>query len=145
MVINAWQAESGRDECGSGLAVGTNSLAIQYQLGVEFPWAPAVQNFSYISVRQAEQLHEDAEVGSRGNDAPDVEVAVWPSIEPPSQARKKRIVYRGMAERALNADRPKVPVATDVTGHTNNGVKFEEKKSDRWIIEIYLAALNLFD
>jgi len=46
---------------------------------------------------------------------------------------------------ALNANGLQVPIGIEATGHTDDGVKFEKKNGYRRIVEVYLAASNLFD
>jgi|SRR6185503_8713079 hypothetical protein len=55
------------------------------------------------------------------------------------------VVDRGMAKSALNADGPQRPRRVEETRHTYDGIQFEQRKRDRWVVEIDFPFLNLLD
>jgi hypothetical protein len=110
--VDAGHAE-GRGQQG-GCRLGHRSilerLAIQQELGVVLARPPALQHRldrgdGDRRARLAEHVGDRLQVRREGHDLAHVEVAVGPTIETPADARSERVVHRGVAQRALNAER----------------------------------------
>src|SRR4051794_27276171 len=48
-----------------------------------------------------------------------------------------------MAQRALNADRPKATLLVEKTRQADDGVRLQKEKRGRGIVQVHLAALDL--
>ena len=58
-----------------------------------------------------------------------------------TDARRKRIVNRRMAERTLHAERLQA-IAVEVSGDADDGVRFQERQRIGWIVEIDRSRLD---
>ena len=108
--VDTGQSEGRWNQGRGGLPIGPERLAVQEQLRVELPRSPAPQDRldgGYVHGRpsEAEQVCDRLQIGRQRRDQPDVKIAVGPSVEPMADARSKRVVHGGVAERTLNADR----------------------------------------
>ncbi len=139
--IDACQAERGRDERRGGAAVGLKGLAVERQLGVELPRAPAVEDRAHGGLVDAQEIDERLHAGSQRDDRADVQVAVRPAVEASTDARRQLVVDRGMAQRALDADRAELALVEE-TGDADDGVEAQESDRGRWSVEVDLAALE---
>src|SRR5215468_5137351 len=104
MVVDAGKTEGRGIEGGGGLAVGPECLAVQVQLGIEFPRSPAGENLLHRRLVDLERVDERAQVRRRGNDGADVQIAVGPAVQAVTDAGREGVIDRRMTQRALDAD-----------------------------------------
>src|SRR5262245_30698432 len=103
VIVYTSHTKGGWHERSGGFPVGTKRFAVEDYLGVELARSPTVEHFLQGGFVHAEQIGDGFEVGSKGDDATDVQVAVRPTVQAVSNTRRKGIVDRGVAQRTLNA------------------------------------------
>ena len=104
MQVDAREPEGRGDQRRGRLPVGTKSFSVEEQFGVEFPGTPSAEHLAHRRLIRLQQHCHGAQVGSEGNDRPDVQVAVRPAIETVTDTGRQRVSHRRVAQSALNAD-----------------------------------------
>ncbi len=144
--VHAGQAERGGNERRGGLAVGPERLAVQEQLGVELPRAPAGEHLvAHRLLVHPEERGDGRQVGREPDDRADVQVAVRPAIQPVTDARRERVVHRRMAEGALDAEGAQSSLAVGEPRHADDRVRGQESHGDGGIVEVHLVGLQRID
>ena len=123
--VEARQAERGRDQRGARLPVGPERLAVEDQLGVELPRAPALQHVTDLGILEVQQAGERAQVRRQRDDRADVEVAVGPAVPPATDPRGQRVVHGGVTKGALDSHRPERPVRVKHSGDPDDRIQFQ--------------------
>ena len=77
--------------------------------------------------------------GASATIAPTFEIAVGPAVEPMPDPRRQRVVHRGMAERALEADRRQTAVRSAEALHPDDRVGVEQGQRHRRVVEVDAA------
>ena len=87
------------------LPSGRNALPSRFSSASNLPGPQPADGFlDRWPRRSASSLDEGAQVGRRGDDRADVEVAIGPAVEPVANAGRVGVVDGRMAQRALDAD-----------------------------------------
>jgi len=125
----------------AGKSVGAFSiraerLAVKKQLRVELPDSPAVEHLPHGGLIRLQKICDDTQVGRERDDGADVEIPVGPSVEPPADARRDRIVDRRMTQRALDADGAEAAARIAVAGEAHHGLGVEQRQRHRRIVEV---------
>ena len=126
MLIDPRQAERRRDQRGGGLAVGTERLAIEGELGVELARPPACEHLANRRLVDAQQVDVGLQGRGERHDGADVQIAVGPAVEPTADAGREGVVDVRMAERALDADGRDPALRIEEPGHAHDRIGLEE-------------------
>src|SRR5262249_35786460 len=132
-----WQQGSRR------LPVRTNRFAVEAQLAVEFPWSPTVEPLARCRIIYAQQVGKWPQIGQERDDGADIQIAGGPAIQPMADPGRHGIVDCGVANSALNANRPKCSLVVEEAGQTHDRVEFEQGQGGSWIVEVDLAFFQL--
>src|ERR1051326_305404 len=143
MEVDARQTERRRYQGSRGAAIGTEGLPVHEKFGVKFAGAPTAEDGMDGGLIDAQQIGNRLKVGRETDNRADVQVAIWPAIETMPNARRKCVIDRGMAQRALNAHALQRAVRVEDSGYANHGVQLQQSERNRGIIQIYLACLDL--
>src|SRR5215203_3067708 len=95
----------GRDAGRGRLAVRTEGLAIDVDLCVVEARPPAQQHLLERRLVDAEVVGDRLEVGRQRDDQTDVQILVWPAVEPLADTGREGVVDGRMAEGAGDPDR----------------------------------------
>jgi hypothetical protein len=90
--VHSRQTEGGRYRRSGLLAVGAKCLAILVQLGIEAARSPTGENLLHGVNIDSQEISERLEVRRKGYDCANVQIAVSPAVEPPSDSRCERVV-----------------------------------------------------
>ena len=143
MVVYAGKTEGRRVESRGRLAIRPESLAVQVQRGVELARSPAGENLLHRCLVDFEHPDERAQVGRRGDDGADVQIAIGPAVEAAPDAGHERIVDGGMAQRTLDAyGFERLAVFIEESGHAQHRVGLEQQQGVGRIVEIDLAGFD---
>src|SRR5688572_25570288 len=144
MRVDTGESERRRQQYRSALAVRPEGLAVLVELRVVFSGPPAQKNLFELWFRQAEQIRVRLEIRRKRGDRADVEIAIGPAVEPPSDARTQRVVHGGMTERALNPHRCEL-VAREDALYADDSVGLEQRQRRLRFLEIERGALDHLD
>jgi hypothetical protein len=122
MQVHSREAEGGWNESGRGFAIGAKSFAVHKQLGIEMTGAPAVQNPTYRGFIRAKKFSYRLQSRRKRYDRTHIQITVGPTVQAVADAGSEGIVDSRVAERALNANGLKVPLAVEKSRKANNGV-----------------------
>src|SRR3989449_9161975 len=132
-----------RSERAGLLAVGAERLPVLVELRVEAPRPPAREHLLHRGHVDSEQIGEGLEVWRGRYDGADVEVAIRPSVQPPTDARGERVVHGRVAECALDPDRSDAAVGVEEPADAHHRLQFEQRQGGGRIVEVDLAGLEL--
>src|SRR5947209_14239233 len=99
MLVHSGEPERWRIERSGRLAVGTECLAVEIELGIELARSPAGENLFHGRLVHLQHLRERAEVRRRVNDRAYVQVAIGPAVETMADPGRECVIHGRVSER----------------------------------------------
>jgi len=103
MQIDPGEAERGRNQDRGRSSIRPKGLAVQRQFRVKMRGSPTLKDRPYGCLIHAQQVGERFEIRGQRYDRAHIEVTIRPAIETVSNARRQGIIYRRVAQRALDS------------------------------------------
>src|SRR5437667_7854339 len=142
--VDAREAEGRWNERPGLLAVRPERLPVLVKLGVEAARPPACEHRLDGREIDAKEIGERFEVWRERHDRADVQVAVRPAVEAPTDAGGEGVVDGRMTEGALDADRSDAAARVEEARHPHDRIQLEERQGRRGVVEVYFTCLELF-
>ena len=142
MLIDPRQAERRRNQRGGGLAVGTERLAVECELGVELARPPACEHLANGRLVDPQQVDVGLQGRGQRHDGADVQIAVGPPVEPAADAGREGVVHMRMAERALDTHGRDPPLRIEEPGHAHHRIGLEEGERAAGVVQVNLPRLE---
>src|SRR5262249_35446197 len=70
------------------------------------------------------------------DDRADIQIAVRPAVQPAANSRREGIVYGGMTQRALDADRFDILLSVEKSRDTDDGIQLQQRESSSGVVQI---------
>ena len=142
MLIDPRQAECRRDQRGGGLAIGTERLTVECELGVELARPPAGEHLANGRLVDPQKVYVGLQCRGQGHNGPDVQIAVGPAIEPTADAGRQGVVDMGMAERALDAEGREASLRIEEPGHAHHRIGLDEGERTAGVVQVNFPCLE---
>src|SRR5438876_1200107 len=142
--VDAREAEGRWNERPGLLAIRPERLPVLVKLGVEAARPPACEHRLDGREIDAKEIGERFEVWRERHDRADVQVAVRPAVEAPTDAGGEGVVDGRMTEGALDADRSDAAERVEEARHAHDRIQLEERQGRRGVVEVYFACLEMF-
>src|SRR5262249_11485085 len=96
MKIHAGQAISRRNQSAGSLPIGSEAFTVFIQFGIKTARTPACKNLLHGRYIYAKQVGERLQVGRKGHNGADIQVASSPTVQAVADPGRKPIVDGGM-------------------------------------------------